>query len=618
VKETFMISETNYQYSSPDALTALETLAVWRVALSPAIDTLRLMAGTTEDEFLQIGSEVQDFYQRSGDITRMANQLLELVSGDNARFLTDRLHQMMADMESYLSEARSRSADSCSTLVQVQDLLEKLSEPLDGFHKMNKALRMLSISTKIESARLGELGSGFVNLAMDVEKLSHQVNDKSAAIMSHRQLLATMIGSNLATVRSSEVAQDATVTSSLKSTASSLQELVSVNERCTQFGALVSSVSAEVTACISEVVSSMQMHDMTRQQVEHIVEALERLFGDLSALENAANNESRRMELIVESGDVCELQEAQLRFAASELYSAVQTIVENLRDVARKQSFMADETRNVTGVAELSGSSFVDVMSHGMNAITAALTLCASADRDMSHTLKKVAHTISEIAVFVTDIEAIGSEIDLIALNAQVKAAHTGAEGAALGVLAEAIKRLSDDAVRQTDSVAATLKKINSATEYLSLDADTEEENLGSRITSMQQEVAEILRALAGMNRELFLILSGLSGRVASLTDDVEKVTSGIDVHERIKVMSDGVLAPLSQIVYQARRIVPASSEFKENLRYMEQRYTMQSERHIHEALARKRSGLAAVEAKSSVNTDSSGDSEFGDNVDMF
>ena len=613
-----MISETNYQYSSPDALTALETLAVWRVALSPAIDTLRLMAGTTEDEFLQIGSEVQDFYQRSGDITRMANQLLELVSGDNARFLTDRLHQMMADMESYLSEARSRSADSCSTLVQVQDLLEKLSEPLDGFHKMNKALRMLSISTKIESARLGELGSGFVNLAMDVEKLSHQVNDKSAAIMSHRQLLATMIGSNLATVRSSEVAQDATVTSSLKSTASSLQELVSVNERCTQFGALVSSVSAEVTACISEVVSSMQMHDMTRQQVEHIVEALERLFGDLSALENAANNESRRMELIVESGDVCELQEAQLRFAASELYSAVQTIVENLRDVARKQSFMADETRNVTGVAELSGSSFVDVMSHGMNAITAALTLCASADRDMSHTLKKVAHTISEIAVFVTDIEAIGSEIDLIALNAQVKAAHTGAEGAALGVLAEAIKRLSDDAVRQTDSVAATLKKINSATEYLSLDADTEEENLGSRITSMQQEVAEILRALAGMNRELFLILSGLSGRVASLTDDVEKVTSGIDVHERIKVMSDGVLAPLSQIVYQARRIVPASSEFKENLRYMEQRYTMQSERHIHEALARKRSGLAAVEAKSSVNTDSSGDSEFGDNVDMF
>jgi methyl-accepting chemotaxis protein len=292
--------------------------------------------------------------------------------------------------------------------------------------------------------------------------------------------------------------------------------------------------------------------------------------------------------------------------------------VDNLRDVAHKQSLMADETRNVAGVAGSSGgTSFVDVMSQGMTAITAALTSCAWADQNMSETMKKVAQTIGEIATFVTDIEEIGSEIELIALNAQVKAAHTGPDGAALGVLAEAIKRLSDEAVRQTDSVAATLKNINTTTEHLSLDAENEEEQLGSRTTSMQEEVARILRSLAAINTDLFSILSGLSGRVASLTDDVEKVTSGIDVHERTKVMSDGVMTALDQIVNQARRIVPASSEFKENLRHMEKRYTMESERHIHEALARKRSGQADVAVQSAAR-DSSDDSEFGDNVDLF
>jgi methyl-accepting chemotaxis protein len=255
-------------------------------------------------------------------------------------------------------------------------------------------------------------------------------------------------------------------------------------------------------------------------------------------------------------------------------------------------------------------------MSHGINAITATLTSCASADQDMADTMKKVAQTIGEIATFVTDIEMIGSEIDLIALNAQVKAAHTGSEGAALGVLAEAIKRLSDEAVKQTDSVAATLKMINTATEHLSI--DSEEEQLGNRITFMQEEVAEILRALAAMNTELFSILTGLSRQVASLTDDVEKATSGIDVHERTKAMSDGVLASLEQIVNQARQIVPASSEFKENLRHMEQRYTMESERHIHEALARKRSGQAAVAVQSVAKASYNDDSEFGDNVDLF
>ncbi|MFZ4860206.1 MAG: methyl-accepting chemotaxis protein, partial [Desulfuromonadaceae bacterium] len=271
-----MSFQTSSQLFSSAPGTGEKAMCLWKGVLSPSIETLRRMAGTTENEFLQIGSEVQGFYQRSSEITVKSNQLLEVVSGERVQTLTGRLQQMMADMEAYLAEARSRSSESCDTLEQVQVLLDKLSEPLEGFRKMNKVLRMLSISTKIESSRLGEMGSGFVTLAMGVEKLSHQVNDKSAAILGHRNMMVTMIDSNLRGVRSSEAAQDATVASSLKNTASSLQELVSVNERCTQFGATVSTVSAGVTASISEVVSSLQMHDMTRQQFEHVVEALER------------------------------------------------------------------------------------------------------------------------------------------------------------------------------------------------------------------------------------------------------------------------------------------------------------------------------------------------------
>jgi len=591
--------------------------AVWQDIIAPAIETLRRMAGTTENEFLQIGSQLQSFYQRSADISGMANQLVSVVSGENVVSLTSRLQQMMDDMEEYLVNARTRSNESCNTLEQVQSLLDKLSEPMQGFQKMNKTLRMLSISTKIESSRLGELGSGFVNLAMDVEKLSHQVNEKSAAILAHQQLLATLITDNLAVVRATETKQDVTVSATLKDTSANLTELVAVNERCTEFGTAVSTISAEVTGSISEVVSSMQMHDMTRQQLEHVVEALERLTGELADSRTSEADGNNLRKMIIEAGDVCELQEAQLRFASHELYTAVCTIVDNLRDVARKQSVIAQETITVTGVADSNGSSFVDVMSQGMAAVTVVLTSCAQADQDMSATMKKVAQTINEIAAFVTDIEAIGSEIDLIALNSQVKAALTGSEGAALGVLAEAIKRLSDEAVRQTDSVAETLTGIHAVTEHLLADAENEEDQLGSRIISMQDELKLILRSLGEMDTEMHSVLSGLNERVLSLTEDVERATAGVDVHERTKVMADGVLASLESIVAQSRQVEPASSEFKVNLRHMEERYTMESERHIHEALARKRSGQSAVVVQA-VEKNCSDDSGFGDNVDLF
>jgi methyl-accepting chemotaxis protein len=590
----------------------------WRAIIAPAIRTLRQMAGATEDEFLAIGSQLQSFYQRSVDVSGMAGQLVATVTGEAVISLTVRLQQMMADMEGYLANARTRSSESCTTLEQVQILLDKLSEPLEGFQKMNKTLRMLSISTKIESARLGEAGSGFVNLAMDVEKLSYQVNEKSAAILAHRYLLATMIAGNVADVHATEAVQDATVKAILCDTAANLQSLVEVNERCVRFGSTVASVSAEVTASISDVVSSMQMHDMTRQQLEHVVEALERLAGELSDATHSGEADERQRRVIIEAGDVCELQEAQLRFASCELYNAVGTIVDNLREVARKQAVIADETMSVTGVRNANGLSFVDVMSQGMTEITTVLESCALADRTMSDTMKKVAQTIDEIASFVTAIEAIGSEIDLIALNSQIKAALTGEEGAALGVLAEAIKRLSDEAVHQTDSVAATLTHIHGVTEYLLSDSENEVDLLGSRIAVMQGELAEILRTMGDMNTGMHAVLSGLNERVVSLTEDVEQATAKVDVHERTKVMADDVLAGLQTIVDQSRCLEPASSQFKENLRHMEEHYTMESERHIHEALARKRSGLSAVAVHSAAQNSSAGDSEFGDNVDLF
>lgn len=592
-------------------------IAGWLDILSTSVKTLQRMAGTTEDEFLQIGSKLHSFYERSEEISGMAGQLVSTVSGENVVSLTFRLQQMMVDMEEYLSSARNRSNESCSTLVQVQSLLDKLSEPLEGFQKMNKSLRMLSISTKIESARLGEIGSGFINLAIDVEKLSHQVHEKSAAILAHRQLLSTIITDNLAIVRSQGSEQDTKVRSILHDTAANLQSLVEVNERCHQFGGTVAVISAEVTASISDIVSSMQMHDMTRQKLEHVVEALERLSGELAGHPLAGENGNRLRRVVIEAGDVCELQEAQLRFAAHELYTAVCTIVDSLRDIARKQGVVAEDTAAVTGATGSSDSSFVEEMSRGLTEVTTVLVSCATSDRSMSDIMKKVAQTIDEIASFVTDIEAIGSEIDLIALNSQIKAALTGVEGAALGVLAEAIKRLSDEAVRQTNAVAETLKKIHAVTEHLLADNESEVDQLGEKVSDMQGELSGILSTVGTMNSDMQTILSGLNERVLGLTQDVEHTTAEVDVHERTKVMADGVLADLEIVIAKSRQIEPASSEFKENLRHMEEHYTMESERHIHEALARKRSGQSDVVVRNDANN-AVDESEYGDNVDLF
>jgi len=588
----------------------------WQAIIASAGETLRALAGTTENEFLQIGSQLQDFYQRSSEVTSMANRLADLVSGEQVQSLIDQLRRMMGDMESYLSQARGQRHDNRGLLEQIREHIELVSPPLQGFQKMTKTLRMLGISTKIESSRLGESGTGFLTLAMDVEKLSQLISEKSANILGHRHLLAGMISDNLRIVRTSDESHDREVAEVLARTSASLGDLISVNERCASFSSLISAVSGEVSANISEVVSSMQMHDMTRQQVEHIVEALERL-GDRLLHAGSTMDDPAQRKLVIESGDVCELQSAQLRFASSELCRAVRSIVDNLRDVAGKQALMASESLSTTGVADSGGGSFMDSIRSGMGKVTSVLAACARSDTEMSATLSKMAVTMQEVTGFVTDIEEIGSEIDLIALNSQIKAAHTGREGAALGVLAEAIKRLSVEAITQTESISRTLQQINISTNHLFQEANDESRQLGDRIAVMEAELSGIVTNLGNMNNDLVGLLSSLRTRVGMLTNDIERATAGIDVHERVENMAATVMEGLDDIVDKARRLEPASLEFKDNLRHMEERYTMQSERHIHEAISRKRAGIASPTAVTATKT-AVDESEFGDNVELF
>lgn len=602
--------------SDPEVPEDYASIEQWRLALPPAVATLRMLAGATEDEFLQIGSRLQDFYLRSSDITTMANQLVETVSGEQMTCLVQRLQQVRTDMERYLESARANSRESSTTLERILKEMENVAQPLEGFQKMYKMLRMLGISTKIESSRMGDAGAAFMTLALDVERLSHQVNDKSASILVHSQQLSGMIAGNLRMVRSSEAAQDTELSGVLAATSGNIEAMLAVNDRCGNFGALVSNVSSLVTENISEVVSSMQMHDMTRQQVEHVIEALERLHGKLPAEASMDMNSFR--QLVIEAGDVCELQSAQLRHAASELTGAVRVIIDNLRDVAGKQETMATESGSVTGSSD-AGGSFVEAMSNGMSKVTAVLARCAQADREMSETLQRVATTMGEIKGFITDIEDIGLEINLIALNSQIKAAHTGSEGAGLGVLAEAIKRLAVDAVTQTEVVSSTLLEVNSITEGLFAHASLETEDLIAHIAAMESEVNAVLGALGTLNNNLLEILSGLAERVGMLSNDIETATGSIDVHDRVERMASDVMGVLEVIVQKARHLVPASNEFKDNLRHMEARYTMESERHIHEAIARKRGATitpVAVAQKQPAAAES--ESGFGDNVDLF
>jgi methyl-accepting chemotaxis protein len=570
----------------------------WSTSLGGMAAELRVVAGTTEDEFLAIGGKLQDFYQRGVGIASLASEMVGEVAGEEVCGAMSGLGEALDEMGRYVSNAQNEIERSSATLREILGLLDHVAGPLAGFKKVNKVLRMLSISTKIESARLGQSAAGFDTLASDVGDLSVQVNEKAAVILTRKDDLSKAIEQTLAVVLDSGAQQHDQVTGILDKTRVSLGALTAINARCTSAVAGISAVSDEVSRSIGEVVMSMQAHDSVRQQIEHVDQALSELKGRFAAGSAGAD----------EAACICELQSAQLRHAAGELDAAVQTIVGNLKEVARMQAGLSVETSGMAGIADQAGGSFFSEMQKDISVVTAALLESSRVNQSLSVAMGAVTDTVGEIACFVGDIEKIGEEIKLIALNAQIKSAYTGEEGAALGVLAEAIQRLSIDAIEHTAAVSGTLQAIIGVTEGLNHGAGCEDSTLESEVCGMVTTLTALVDVLRGVNETLHRSLSRMDGAVTLLSSEIDQVTAGITVHRKVNQVLEGAVRGLGGIVAEARRIAPAQAGGG-NFAELASRYTMNSERKIHQSLI---AGAAAAQAAPCC------DDGLGDNVDLF
>lgn len=596
------------------AAAAGNRLSLWRSQLDDGLATLRRLAGSTEHEFLGIGSSLQEIHLQATQLSTIAQQLVESASGSRLQQLIERLREMLAEMEGFLEHARQQSEVSGAGLETVAAQLREVGAPLQGVKRMSKHLYMLEVSIKIESAYLGDMGSEFLNLAMDIKKLSQQIKEKVNAIDQLRTDLTTTIAGNLGRIDEARRSQEQQAAASRGKTAESLAQLEEINQRFSLLGAEIATTSRENSESISTIVQSMQFHDIYRQQVEHVVEALENLMPAIPQGQAQPLAEEELLALIGRIGDVCELQEAQLQFASAELYQAVLAIIDNLRLIAAKQAEMSTGISRRTGSLDRSGASFIDEVAAQMSSLAGLLGLCAENNSAVAGIMKEVIGTVGRITGFVVDIEGIGKDIIQIALNARIKASSAGERGASMSVLAEEIGQMSSEAVGRTDHIGKTLAEIDSATAELATATAGGEQDLTLGLRAIKEELTAIIATLNEMGAELLARLATVKQQVGGLTGGIERLTRTIDIHEKTKGPADRVLATLSAIFSEARAIAPASEAFKEDLRLMAQRYTMESERRIHESIA-GRHGVATVAAETAAG---GSDSEFGDNVDLF
>lgn len=556
------------------------------------------VAHSTEHHFLDIGERLQSFYADAGLVADLAAEVIAKLSGDDTDRAIASLSDVVDKIGGYIGHEKNETQTSLQSLNSILVLLFNVNDSLEGFRKIIKVLHALGTSTKIESVRIGDDNAGFYTLAMDVEKLAEQIKSKSASIIAKKDELAREILHTVGTISEISARELHDADEIFKQIGNAVSSLTERKERNASAVCSLTDLTGELSASVAGIVSSLQFHDITRQQMEHVREAIDDVIVKMA--DGSASD--------TEIASIITLQAAQLEHGVQEFSSAVDAIADGLTNVGFTASGITSGAMEMAGVATDGGKSFLSGIDATLASVTGILSDSGETNRKLSSAMISVSETIGDITCFVNDIEDIGTEIELIALNAQVKAARTGSEGAALGVLAEAIQKLSVEARSQSVAVSTILREVTSASDSLSSSISSEAETLQSEVNSVLGELEMLVAALGDINRETLPSLRKINDVTKELSCRIEETVRKLTVNHEVA----DVLTP---IVGKLRALFPmAAGAAGAVLKELASRYTMNSERNVHA----KFTGFPASGRSVAPAVQAAAPDDLGDNVELF
>lgn len=592
--------------SAPQPLAALSAAEI-RLSLQRLFPALAEFGSREEVQFVQIGEHLADFLQRSRSISRSSAEIIHSFLRQEGDEVFASLGGLLEGLDLHIVQLLAASHLHQEFLLQVTLHINRIEDPLKSLSKVVKILHSLSFSTKVESTQ-GHSEVVLHSLAEDLKNLAIKINSKTDAV---RDRLKMMSG----------LTQQAREKTQMMAAVTLLQAQRHV-QKCRHFIATVAArratalvdvqlmqdYSGIITAALSEVISSVQFHDITRQQVDHVHSALDDFCGRLAG---AAASEP----LEIEVADLCRIQSAQLRHTRYDLVDAVLRMINNLRSIAPAVEQLAQKTRLLSTSTAATGANFGQEIEPVLIAVTSIIAAADQEDRQATDAVAAVLGALGELSQLLHDVESIGTEMKMISFNAGITAAHNLERGAGLGVIARSIQDLSSEVLSRTDEFTLVYEEMKRLGRELNIGTNPllSPEDTGSQ--ELSGEVANFMARLQTMNQGVVQLMANLDGGALSLAADVRTTANRITIHVEAGKIIDQLVAELESLAarVQVATSLPGAPKI---LDLLSRNYTMQSERRVHAEVRQSGNGIATPQAwQEYKGRDLTG---LGENIELF
>jgi len=498
----------------------------------------RFMADS-EKVFLATGASLQHLESEATRVLTESSSGARMASGDNNP--AESLRQGLAELDLHLDSSKTDTERGLRALTEVLSGIEKLSS-LDGdFQLIVATLHALASTTHLENSRSGK-ETGFDGVVTDLRNMASQIKPKFGAVLAQSRDVRVTAESALGQARNFLDRHRTDVVDLRRSTRKQLAQLSDACQTSQTLAGKSTASMGEVRSSVGKVLQSLQVQDLARQMLEHVVEDLEEF---VTSAQGALAADAPLPELrawLAELAVVSQLESAQLTNASDRVVRGLAQIDSSLQAMVSALSLLAKQSSSLSG--KHLGSSVFTQLERDIRLTTETLRGHDAQADTMMGALAKVCETAKGAKKLVDEVAHLGVDARFIGLNAMVKAVRVGQAGATLSVLAREIQTVSDQ-IQNFTAAAATIMESVEREALLLVDARAGGQGRAKR---SGKEVASRLEGLMGE----------LGTYQASLDRAVDVLLSGSEALRTEVIATSGTLRELAN---QARRLRTTACE---------------------------------------------------------
>lgn len=593
----------------------------WAATAARVIGELENLNRSTERDFLVVGEKLMEFCSTARQIAADMQAVTELIAGEGARNVTLALTHMLE----HSRQMDRRIEQSGGALGEVRELSRAIRQCFSGLRNTVAVFQTLCTLTRIETARLGGAGADLDHLTSEVGPLSESIQTSGQMVLDASDQLDRDVQSALSSGAGLRGAQLKELPAMISGAQASLLSLDERRQGAAESSLRQSSEYAEVSSAINDLVSSIQFHDITRQQVEHVIQALAHLRSQAGKKDGGWR--TNPAPAAANTRVALTLQSRHLADAAHLFGQSAEHIERDMERIAGQVATTPQASREMLGISSPEEDSFFLKMEEQLSAILHMLGLCAAAELGLASTGAGLEETLGRMRASVAEIRATEIRIQRISTNATIRATHIGDAGIALNKIAEVMQRLALESSANSEQAAATLDTMSDAARRVGGESHTAA-GAGPLTSLVIEEMRSAVAQLQAANETSGAKVQGIVALSARLAGELDALRSNFTAGRLFASVVERARGELERVGASAAdgSSQDAGIGSAQQLEHLASTYTMQRQRDVHASLVGGRavaplslqSANGSGSVKLGVHVESEEDGELGDNVELF